>query len=244
MIMKKTILSLLLLSLYVSSYALTDKIRLGINFAPGVGWFRAEGKDLNRGAAAYAMHYGLYVEYYFKDQNYAFITGLMGGMDGGGIRERDTLMALNSSKTSISESYRNQYIGIPIGLKLKTNAYKKFRGYGQLGFMPVFNLSTRASFDQPVQPTGGGAPVLIDQENILRSSNDVQRLIPGFRYNVFDLRLMVGGGAEYDISDKTSAFFGVFYYNGFFNAIDDSGTDAKAEPILMRNVVFSMGIMF
>lgn len=233
-----------------AAFAISDKIRLGVYVAPGVAWMQAEGKDLSKGPAAFGLNYGLNVEYYFKDKNYAFVTGLAGGMEGGAVRDRDYFSVRTATgNSSVLEKYSVQNISIPIYIKLKTNEIKRFHIFGQVGFEPVVTVYSRATFNQQIfrEPYGTSTTnesFDISKENVLSKSNDVSKVAPGFHYNYFDIRLGVIGGAEYDINDKTSVLFSVGYHNGFLNTISDTKIDAKGDPVLMRNFLFTMGVMF
>ena len=229
----------------LNGFAITDKIKLGLSVLPGMGWLKPQGKNLSNNASglAYAMQYGIVLDYYFKGQNYGISTGIFGGMDGGKVFGRDSFIAWNGGKY-ITESYTNHYVTLPIYLKLKTNPIKNFRLFGQLGFSFVFTVSSRASFDQAVTSPYLNSPVSIDKEYILKSPNDVQKLIPQFKYQIFDARLSVGGGFEYETTSKVSPFFGIYYYNGFVNVMNDGSLNPKGDGIVMRNLLFSMGVMF
>jgi hypothetical protein len=236
--MRKISLSLLFLLTFLSSQALTDKVRLGFSVAPGISWFQPYGNNLKQGAVNFGMNYGVVVDYYFKDQNYGIQTGLFGGMENGEVRDRDVF---GGSLYGVRERYQNQYIALPFYLKLKTNQLggSKFRVFGQVGFSLVGTVSSRATFDKPI---GLPIPTEITKENILRKDNAVADVIPKFRSNFFDFRLSVGAGFEYDVTDDIAVTFGVFYHNGFINVLADQ--DAKKNSILARNLLFSCGIMF
>ena len=135
---------------------------------------------------------------------------------------------------------------LPVYLKLKTNPFKdKYILFGELGGSFVFNVTSRANYNAAVpSPYNNNSLVSISKENVLKGGNDVQKLIPGFRYQIFDFRLSVGGGFEYIINDKTSVFFAIHYHNGFVNQINDKSVNAKKDPTVVRNVLLSFGAMF
>lgn len=239
--MKKPLLATLLVASFFSSKALTDKIRLGFVASPGISWFQPYGNNVKQGAIRYGMNYGVVLDYYFKEQNYGIQTGLYGGIDNGELKERDVF---GGSFYSVRERYFNQYVALPLYLKLKTNqlAGSKFRVFGQVGFTLVGTVSSRATFDKPIfnmifQPTE------VNKENILTKNNAIsQNVISGFRSNYFDFRLSVGAGFEYDVTDEVAVTFGVYYHNGFINVLADQ--DTKKNSVLVRNLLFSCGIMF
>ena len=240
--MKKILFSISLLVFASGAFALGDKFRLGVAVAPGVSWLSAEGKDLNGGPAAFGLRYGIVFEYYFKDQNYAFVTGLHGGIEGGGLRDRDTFSVLASG--SVLEKYSSQTVCIPLYLKLKTNTIgnSKFRAFGQFGIDPVLTVYSRATFDKKLNVPGYASPIEVTKENLLRGDNEAAKAIADFRYNYFDIRLGIMAGFEYEFNEKTSGVFSIGYHNGFLNMVRDN--DPKGDPIFVRNFLFSFGVMF
>ena len=243
--MKKYLLVLVMLSFFTKGFSISDKVKLGLFVSPGIAWMKPMGSEINNGIAGLGLQYGVKVEYYFKDQNYAIATGLYGGMDGSGVHGRDTLTKLNGGK-SVLEKYTTNNITLPVYLKLKTNPFKKkWRLYGEVGFQMVFNVSARANYSSSVpSPYLNNALINIYKENVMRDGNEVQQLIPGFRYQIFDFRLSVGGGTEYIINEKTSVFFAIHYNNGFVNVINDKSVNPKGDATVVRNILFTIGAMF
>ena len=243
--MKKYLLLCLAVLMYTKGFSISDKFKIGLFASPGLSWMKPMGNEINNGFVGFGMQYGVKIDYYFKDQNYGISTGLFGGVDGGGLHGRDTLTSLNHGY-AISEHYTTNEVILPLYLKLKTNPFKrKFKLYGEFGFQMVFNVSARANYSAPVaSPYLGGQLVNIYKENVLRNGNEVQELIPGFRYNPFDFRLSAGGGMEYAVAEKTSLFFAIHYNNGFINAINDKSVNPKHDGTVVRNLLFTVGAMF
>ena len=172
--MKKYILILLMICFAMRGFSISDKIKLGIFASPGLSWMKPMGNQIHNGVVGFGMQYGIKIEYYFKDQNYAFSTGLYGGIGDGGLHGRDTLTKLNGGK-SVLEKYNTNYIALPAYLKLKTNPIKdNFRLYGEIGFQLVFNVSARANYDASVPSlAAGNPPVSVVKENVLQNGNAV-----------------------------------------------------------------------
>lgn len=243
--MKKCVLVLMMVLIYTEGFSISDKVKLGLFAAPGVSWMKPMGNEIHNGVLGFGLVYGLKIEYYFKAQNYAISTGLFGGIDGGGLHGRDTLTTLNGGN-AVRERYTTNEVILPCYLKLKTNPIRqRFKLYGEVGFQMVFNVSARANYSSPIpSPYLGNALVNIDKENVLRNGNEVQELIPGFRYNPFDFRLSVGGGMEYEVGRSTSVFFAIHYNNGFVNTIDDRSVNPKHDATVVRSLLFTLGAMF
>ena len=237
--MKKSTFLVLAILLTVRGFSISDRIKLGLSVSPGISWLKPMGNEINKGVVGYGMQYGIRFEYYFKDQNYAISTGLFGGMDGGGVQGRSVFTTMTGGR-SVVEKYTTNYMMLPAYLKLKTNPIKgKFIFFGEVGFQMTFNVSARASYDNTLM-----SGLSITKENVFRSGNDVEKVIPGFRYHVFDFRLSAGGGMEYVINDKTSVFFAIHYNNGFVTVMNDRSVNPKNDAIVARNVLFSFGAMF
>lgn len=243
--MKKVTLLVMLIAMSAHVFSITDRIKLGLSVSPGVSWMKPTGNEISKGVAGLGLQYGLHIEYYFKDRNYAISTGLFGGIDGGGLKGRDTFKVLTHG-ASVLERYNTNYLMLPIYLKLKTNPFKnRYILFGEIGPSFVFNVSSRANYNMSVpDPSGNGSTVTIVKENVLRDGNEVQQLIPGFRYQVFDFRLSVAGGMEYIINDKTAVFVALRYNNGFVNQINDRSVNPKKDPTVVRNVLLTFGAMF
>jgi hypothetical protein len=243
--MRKYVIVLMMVLMYTKGFSISDRVKLGLFVSPGVSWMKPMGNEIHNGVPGLGLVYGLKVEYYFKEQNYAISTGLFGGIDGGGLHGRDTLTKLNNGN-SVLERYTTNEVILPLYLKLKTNPIRKrFKLYGEVGFQMVFNVSARANYSSSIpSPYLGNALVNIYKENVLRNGNEVQELIPGFRYNPFDFRLSVGGGMEYEVGRSTSVFFAIHYNNGFINTIDDRSVNPKHDATVVRSLLFTLGAMF
>jgi hypothetical protein len=104
-------------------------------------------------------------------------------------------------------------------------------------------VSSRTTYNHPLLDAAGNE-VSIDNESILTKNNSISNagIVPNFRTNYFDFRLSIGAGFEYEMTDEVSLIFGAFYHNGFANILADQ--DAKSNPVLSRNLLFSVGVMF
>lgn len=230
------------------SFALNEKLRLGIVASPGVTWAKPMGKDLLKGKPHFGVDFGLNIEYWFA-KNYGFSSGILGGYEGINVRGRDYFenTSLGVKFQDVNERYIFNYLAIPVQFKLKTNPIKdgKFTIWGQVGFNLNVTVSARATFSNPVPahyPNITTPYITVEKENIMKKANDVSLSIPGFRSGFVDLRLAAGGGFEYAFDEKTSLVVGFFYQNGFINAVIDK--DAKKEAILIRNMNLRVGVLF
>ena len=240
--MKQIFALTLLLFVTIKSFSISDKIRIGLQFSPGIAWSKPFGKDLLQGKPRFGTSYGFVVEYWFA-KNYGLATGVGGAYDGCNITGRDTFENAGGVKVrNVIEKYSFHYLELPLYLKLKTNPIKagKFNVWGQVGVTLNITVSARANYSDSI-PTSSGN-ILIEKENILKRNNEVTKAIPGFWSNFIDVRLGGGAGFEYAFDAKTSLSVGVFYHNGFINNIFDH--DAKKEPNVMRMMSLRVGVLF
>lgn len=241
---KQLLTGLLLISFALKGFSISDKIRIGLQFSPGIAWSKPMGKDLLQGNPRFGTGYGFMLEYWFA-KNYGLATGVGGAYDGCNILGRSKFETDTSGVKvrDVIEKYSFHYVEIPAYLKLKTNPIKggKFVVWGQVGVNLNFTVSARATYSDSV-PSLSGENVLIEKENILKQKNEVTRLIPNFWSNFIDVRLGAGGGFEYRFDDRTSLLVGVLYNNGFINNLFDH--DEKKEPNLMRFMSLRVGVLF
>ena len=242
--MKRIFPLVLLLAFTVKGFSLNDKIRIGLQFSPGVAWSKPFGNDLLKGAPRFGVNYGFLVEYWFA-KNYGLATGIGGAFDGCNIHGRNIFEndTAGHQIRSVNEKYAFHYLEIPAYLKLKTNPIKggKFIAWGQVGVTLNITVSARANYSDSV-PTTTGGKILIEKENILKQGNDVSKAIPSFWSNFIDVRLGAGAGFEYKFDEKTSLSVGLFYHNGFINNLFDH--DVKKEPNVMRFMSLRVGVLF
>ncbi|MFN8297776.1 MAG: outer membrane beta-barrel protein [Chitinophagales bacterium] len=240
--MKRYFTLLLFLVLAHSTFAITDKIKLGFTVSPGISWAKPFGKELKSGGVGFGLQYGLSLEYWFAE-NFGLSTGLFGAMENGSIKNRgffrDTITG-----NSITEKYTFHSLVLPIGVKLRTNDIKNFRIYGEVLLENFFTVSARSTFSDSVYYYNSPSKILIEKENILRKGNDVSKSIPDFRANFYDVRFAVGGGFEYHFNDKVALTTGIYYHNGFLNYLRDNSVDLKKEPTVMRSVNLKIGVLF
>ncbi|SHF68472.1 porin family protein [Pedobacter caeni] len=181
--------------------------RLGLTAHPTFGWVKPDvGKN---DGVALGFAYGLLADFNFAE-NYSFATGL-------------TITTINGKSTEINPSafhpagagnldyelrYRLQYVEVPLTLKLKTNKIGDLRWYGQFGLSNDFNIGAKQNAEQ-------AGKKIEDGKNI----SDYTRF--------YRAGLIVGGGAEYDLDNRTSLAIGLTFNNGFTNIVKDGNRKAK-----------------
>jgi hypothetical protein len=211
---------------------LGDKTRLGINFNPIISFARAPGVQTDNKGVRGGFQAGLQIDRYFAT-NYGFSTGIY--FDYLGVNLVYHLNDTLGNPKSLNHKYITQFLEIPLGLKLRTNEFKKITAYGELGLTPMLLLSARANYS-----------------NDFDDSLKTQIKVYGSRVNFFDLATHVGAGIEYNISGKTSVIAGVIFKYAFLNHIKDSTSKAyKGKPtgllndqVFLSYFSFRIGILF
>jgi len=243
--MKKTtaLICLLAMSSFIFSQDEPKKFQLGFHFSPNVSWLKADSETIESDGAKLGFSYGVVADFNIAD-NYAISTGL--NMLTSSVKynypdfqEANGTPGEESGRTSADLRFR--YVQIPITLKLKTNQIGYMRYFGQFG------LGTAVAYDAAADtefkyPGNAGTS----------SKEDVN--FDG-QTNFFRASLIVGIGAEYNISGNTSILFGLSYDNGLTNVFSDEGynedangnaVNPKDEDIkgFNNSIVLNLGVLF
>ncbi len=173
----------------------TAQFKLGIQMTPTLSTNRisaeSDSLSLNTDGAGLRFAFGPVVEVPIQE-NYYFSSGLFFVSKRAGI---ETRRKGSNPGIPIRETYRLQYLQVPISLKLFTNEVgldKKI--YFQLGTTLEFNIE-----EEPKE-----------EENFL---------IEDFRR--FDSSLLAAVGVEYKLGLNTTLFGGFSYHRGLFNSVSD-----------------------
>jgi hypothetical protein len=119
----------------------------------------------------------------------------------------------------VSVQYKLNYIEIPFDIKLRSDQFYRVTYYGQFGITNLINISATA----------------ISSDSELNGSNVSESI------RLFNMGLIMGGGAEYDIGGNTSINFGIQYTNYFLDATSIRSLDEKTTFNSLRLVI---GVMF
>ncbi len=119
--------------------------------------------------------------------------------DTAGISTQAQFMLLDSRSTSIN------YVNIPLMIKAKTKEIGAMTYYGKFGLLMGFK--TKARSDDMVKELSSSSTATLEDVNI-DSEMAFFRMSGG-----------IGGGAEFNISGSTSAFFDVTFHYGFTNLL-------------------------
>lgn len=244
--MKKTtaLICLLVISSLIYSQDNSKKFQLGFHFSPNVSWLTADSETLESDGAKIGFSYGVIADFNIAD-NYAISTGVNLLTSGVKMNYPD-FQEVNSSSTveesgRTSTNLRFRYVQIPLLLKLKTNQIGYMRYFGQFGFGAGFAYDSAGDTDFDYS----GASGTTSKEDV--NFDDMT--------NFFRASLIVGLGAEYNISGNTSLLFGLSYDNGLTNIFSDDGynEDANGNAVKPKDktikgfnnsIVLNLGILF
>ena len=230
----KQIITLTIFTLLSFTAVNAQPFRLGVQTSPTFSWMNANQPSITGKGTNLGLEIGLLGDYYFKNDRYAFSSGVslllnQGGTlnysTGGNLFPNSELSAdtLLNLANGTSVDYHFQYIEIPLSMKLRG-------GTGDLGYyvqIPYFSLAF------PIQ---GRADIgTYENENILKS------VFP------FSLTWGLGAGAEYSIKDLT-VMGGITYQSSIIDVIRNKGTlntgekeDAKQN---LNRITLRIGVFF
>ncbi len=191
-----------------------DKFRFGLHFSPNLGWTNPSNQGMTKNGNRFGFAYGLMAEFGLSPR-YAIFTGV-------NVIKINTSTNYNFPTAAGSFDINQQYVEIPLALKLKTNEIGYFTYFGKFGLSNAYNIKSRRedldvdrSFDSETQP--------------LRFA------------------LLVGLGLEYSLSGSTRLVTGIDFNNGFSGMYTKkAGSDASGNKYKAINncVALTLGIYF
>ncbi|MFP5080616.1 porin family protein [Pedobacter sp. JCM 36344] len=222
--MKRTFIGLILLFLTGSVFAQDFSspyygFRLGLTAHPTIGWLKPDIGKSN--GVSLGFSYGLIGDFNFT-QNYSFATGLTITTVNGKSTE---IVTSNSGSAIPSQAeyelkYKIQYVEVPLTLKLKTVKINEVRYFGQFGLSNGILIGAKQDADM----TGGAS----------RRDINIKDDIKFYRAG-----LIIGAGAEFEISENTSITTGLTFNNGFTDI-----TSSKSSIVRNHYVSINFGFFF
>lgn len=202
-----------------------QEFRFGLTASPVFDWARVDGEQYENVGTKLGFQYGLLFDQTIGSvERYAFSTGIVINYVNVGISSTDTANDISAEWTA-----RSQYIEIPLTIRLRTNEVNYFSYYGQFGLTPGVCIKSRG--DLTVNDVALYEDVnLRDKDNLTDS-----------QYQLFNVSLTLGIGAEYSIAENTNIIGGIFFQNGFANIIDDDVDDNSA---FLKQLGIRVGVLF
>jgi hypothetical protein len=249
--MKKLFALGLLACSFTFSKAQEKNFQLGFHISPNFSWIAADSEGLESDGMRFGYAYGLVSDFHIAE-NYSLSTGFTLLRAGGKINYPDIkegVLAQTPQNPNgevggrTAANVRLNYIQVPLTIKLKTNEIGYMKYFGQFGVAASFNIDAVADeeFDFPNSNNTGTI-----------TNEDVDYLD---EINLFRASLLVGLGAEYNISGNTSIMFGINFDNGFLNILSDdiydedpngNGTGNRDEAFKAMNnsLILNFGVLF
>jgi opacity protein-like surface antigen len=222
--MKRTFIGLLLLFFTVAASAQDPSspyygFRLGLTAHPTIGWVKPDVGKSN--GVSLGFSYGIIGDFNFTE-NYSFATGLTITTVNG--KSTEVITSNNGGSTPSQQAYelkyKLQYVEVPLTLKLKTVKINEVRYYGQFGLSNGILVGAKQDADL----TGG------------TSTKDVNIKDDTKLYRA---GLIIGAGAEFEVSGNTSITAGLTFNNGFTDI-----TSSKASTVKNHYLGINFGVFF
>ncbi len=234
--MKKNIIvtSVFLLTTLMSFSQDFDKFKIGFNIHPNISWLAPQDKHLTNEGSVARFGYGLTADIMFTD-NYALGTGLSIDNSGGKLQyftteiepgfvtltDSTSIAVMNSKLISHKKNYNLKYLEIPLTLKMRTNEIGYMTYTFQFGLGLGFNIKAMAS-DHSVgtklrtTSSNGATEEYFAIKDINEDFNE-EKLNIKEEIKPLRMALIIGAGAEYNLSGSTSIIAGLTFNNGFTN---------------------------
>ncbi|MDA3823545.1 MAG: outer membrane beta-barrel protein [Bacteroidales bacterium] len=193
--MKRIVLVLVIFSAF--SFLKGQGLEIGVYTEPQFTWITSdEGRVVNNGSAL-NLNTGIEFDMFFMP-NYAFTLGLNLNNQGGKLLYTDSLDFLQTTETltvpgGSSVKHNLQYMGIPLGLKLRTEEMGYTTIYFHGGITPLFNIRATTSSESP----------LMERENIKPE------------IYLFNINYFIEVGMEYRLAGNTAIIAGFKWSAGF-----------------------------
>jgi opacity protein-like surface antigen len=224
--MKKALLFFALAFIVTTAWSQSSdsNFRFGVKVQPALAWFRVDAPDevnLESDGLPFGFGYGLITDFKFTER-YAFSTGVEIAYRGGKLKYsyKDTA----GTSTTVKNKLSLQFIEIPLTLKLRTNEIGYMTYFFQVGVAPGYAIRTRGD--------------ITVNDKLIEENEDISGQI-----NEFNLSMIIGAGAEYNLSGSTSLLFGLTFNNGFLDLLDDKNYNGEVKGN-SNYLALMLGVLF
>lgn len=217
--MKKIVFTLLLSLFATNIWA--QRLQIGVYTEPQAAWISSDEQKIISNGAIVNINSGIEFDWYFMP-NYVFSIGICLNNQGGNILYTDSIQFQQNTgvldiPAGTSLKHNLQYIGIPFGLKLKTEelGYTTFYVHG--GLMPLINLKASTTAQHLNLNRAGIGNEIYD----------------------FSLNYFFEAGIEYRLAGRTSVWTGLKWSAGF--------SDVSANDLANNNLYslgLHLGLLF
>lgn len=219
MIKFKTLAFLLLLTTSVFS----QNFRLGFQASPHITWLNSTNNGIDNNFFKPGLKYGLESDIFLAGfPRYTLNTGLFVAnhtFSAHYLVAESFFINQATFDKAVDIRFKLNYLEIPLNIKLRTDQFYRTTFYGQFGLTNQINLSATAE----------------SGDNQLTGDNVSKHI------RKYNLAMLMGAGAEYDIGGNTSLNFGIQYTNGLIDVTNIKDIDEKTVFNAARIVI---GVMF
>ena len=205
----------------------TTPFQFGFRFAPNIGWLKPDAEEYKSDGISMGYSWGFVGEYKFAE-NYAICSGFTIPMNSGRLKYPYT----DSKDTgTMYRKYNFKAIEIPILLKMQTKEIGYFTYFMQMGLATSINISAKAKDEFDVYYPD---PKIVKKEPNIKSTTRFLRE-----------SLIIGLGAQYNLSGSTQLFGSLSFDNGFTNVLKAKNPISKqSESAISNYLELSFGILF
>jgi hypothetical protein len=196
------------------------KVIFGFAVTPAVSFMSAPNdQSVTSSGVGVGVGLGIFADYYFSE-NYALTAGFnfctnQGGTlayaKGGNVLAKTAFTDTKNDKgywgSDSKVTYKNQYLEIPIGIKLRTEETDGLRFYGNL---PIVTLSFRTQSQGDISGT-------IARTNATSEKLDLKSENIGPDMALLNISVGGGFGAEYRLAERTTLYGGLYYAHGLID---------------------------
>lgn len=257
--------------------------RFGLKLTPSINFYRPEGKILSGNGAVVKFGGGLITEFHLS-KVISIVSGLQIDLDGGkikyknggyttpgantisyyykviddeiqpyGSRPNDPAAAANydieNKHYQLNErKYNVTYLTIPVALKMKTKEIGLLTYYGVVGINNSFRWKARVTDE--VSSLDAADFGTSDKKTKIDVTKD---------FNFYNGSVIIGGGAEMNLSGTTSLVFGLNYNLGFTNtakaqseylerrannSVNATSITSLTQKMKSNAIVITVGVLF
>lgn len=216
-----------------------DLVDVALLTGPSISWMHTDNNTINSKGIklAYKIHA---IADFALNERFSITGGVglslgLGGnlvyQTGGNLWSESSLNIPrgDSLPDGVQLGYRVNYIDFPIGFRMKTNQFGKFRFYAQVPEL-MLGIRTRAKGS-------------IEGEGVNTSGEQIKSQI-GF----FQLAWALGAGTDYYLSDKITLTGGFRFFQTLADVTDDSGRfrtgNKENSKAYINNIDFRIGLIF
>ena len=217
-------INLLAVLLVISVVSTAQNFKLGLQASPQISWMNSSNADILNSQIRLGIRYGLDADIFIVPgtPRYCLTTGLFVSNNSFKTHysvETPFEIGNKTFTNNVDFRFNLNYIEIPINLKMRTEQFYRLTYFGQFGVSNFINVSAKAiSSDKQLN----GANV-----------NDAVGL--------YNIALLMGAGAEYDLGGNTALVAGIQYSKGL---IDYSTIKSLDESSYFSSLRLVLGVMF